>query len=452
MGQAMPISRRTLLQSAAAPALAQAVPPRPNILFLISDDHSWTDLGCFGNPSIHTPNLDRLAARGARFEHSYVASPQCSPNRSAIFTGCTPHTTATSRLHTPMPPWEWTFPDALKQRGYHLGAYRKVHQGKAFDAKWDFQGGAKEPFGTFFEKRPKDRPFFLHVGFTDPHRPYVPGAFTPPHDRAKVTVPPFLPDTPEVREDLGMYYDFTARMDAECGQLFGLLDRHGLTDNTFVVFVGDNGMAFPRAKGTLYDPGIRVPMLAAWPGRIRPGAVFRELISHTDFAPTIAELCGASVPSKAQGRSFLPLLTGGAYQPHDAVYSERNWHDNFDPIRSIRTATHKLIFNAAPNFPYRPALDIADGLSWKALLKMAGRRPMKPEHRLMFEPNRPVLELYDLREDPNEFHNLAASRAHQDTLEDLKSRLGRWMERTYDFLPPAGERSEGLSRTWPLTL
>lgn len=448
----MPFSRRTLLQSAAAPAFAQPGAAPPNVLFLISDDHTWTDLGCYGNPAIHTPNLDRLAARGVRFDHCYVASPQCSPNRSAIFTGCTPHTTNTSRLHTPMPPWEWTFLDALKERGYHLGAYRKVHQGKAFDRKWDFQAGAKEPFGTFFDKRPQDRPFFLHVGFTDPHRPYRPGAFTPPHDRSKVVVPPFLPDTPEVREDLGMYYDYTARMDRECGELFALLDRHNVADNTLVVFVGDNGMPFPRAKGTLYDPGIRVPLLASLPGRSQPGTVRRELISHTDFAPTLLELAGLSVPEKVQGRSFLPLLTGGSYRPHEAVFSERNWHDNFDPMRSIRTARHKLIFNAAPHFPYRPALDIADGLSWKALVAMAGRRPMKPEHRLMFEPNRPVLELYDLDQDPNEFHNLAASGAHQDLLEDLKARLGRWMEQTYDYLPPASERSESLSRTWPLTL
>lgn len=449
---AMELTRRALMQSAAAPAWAQGAGAPPNILFLVSDDHSTDGLGCYGNPAIRTPHLDRLAARGMRFEHSYVASPQCSPNRSAIFTGCTPHTTGTSRLHTPMPPWEWTFLDALKARGYHLGAYRKVHQGKGFDAKWDFQAGAREPFATFFEKRPKDRPFFLQVGFTDPHRPYKPGAFSPPHDRAKVQVPPFLPDTPEVREDLGLYYDHIARMDAECGQIFDLLERHGAAENTLTLFAGDNGMPFPRAKGTLYEPGIRVPMLAAWPGRIEPGTVRRELISHVDFAPTLTEAAGAAAGAKVQGRSFLGLLTGGAYRAREAVFSERNWHDQFDPMRAVRTERYKLIFNAAPHFPYRPALDIADGLAWKSLVSMAGRRAMKPEHRLMFEPNRPVLELYDLKEDPEEFHNLAASKAHADVLEEMKQRLGRWMEETYDFLPPAGERSEGLSRTWPLTL
>lgn len=450
----MSFTRRSLLQSAAVPALARqaAGSPPPNVVLMISDDHTWTDLSCYGNRAIRTPNLDGMAARGVRFEHSYVASPQCSPNRSALLTGCTPHTTATSRLHTPMPSWEWTFLDALKERGYHLGAFRKVHQGKAFDRIWDFQGGAKEPFGSFFGKRPKDRPFFLHLGFTDPHRPYRKGAVTPPHDPKSVVVPPFLPDTPEVREDLAMYYDYTARMDGEIGGLLGLLDREGVAGNTLVLFVGDNGMAFPRAKGTLYDPGIRVPMLAHWPGKTQAGQVRQEMIQHVDFAPTICEVAGASVPAKVQGRSFAGLLTGGAYKANEAVFSERNWHDNFDPIRCVRTARHKLIFNAAPNFPYRPALDIADGLSWKSLLSMAGRRPMKPEHMLMFEPNRPVVELYDLEKDPNEFHNVAGVADYQGVKRELMGRLGRWMEATFDYLPPAGEQSEGLSRTWPVTL
>jgi arylsulfatase A-like enzyme len=160
---------------------------------------------------VTSPNLDRLAAEGARFSNCFVASPQCSPNRSAIVTGRTPHTTSTSRLHTPLPDWEPTFLEPLKSRGYFTGAYRKVHQGAAFDKRWDFYGAARQPFSTFFEKLPQGRPFFLHVGFTEPHRPYRRGVFTPPHDSARVRVPEFLPDLPEVREDLAMYYDFIPR-------------------------------------------------------------------------------------------------------------------------------------------------------------------------------------------------------------------------------------------------
>jgi len=313
----MEISRRTFLGSGTALGLESAQPAGgpPNILFLLSDDPSHPALGCYGDPLIRTPHLDGLARSGVRFEHCYVASPQCSPSRSAILTGCAPHTTLTSRLHTPMPPWQQTFLEPLRERGYFLGAYRKVHQGAEFDKRWDSFRGAGSPFSEFFEARPKDRPFFLHIGFTDPHRPYYPGAVDPLHDRSRIPVPPFLPDTPDVREDLGMYYDFIARMDGECGTILDLLRRHGLERNTVVLFTGDNGMPFPRAKGTCYDPGIRVPLLASWPGMLPEGAVRRELISHMDLAATFCDAAGAKPLARQQGQSFWPLLRGGSYNP-----------------------------------------------------------------------------------------------------------------------------------------
>jgi arylsulfatase A-like enzyme len=182
-----------VFKSAGALALSQGAPP-PNILFILSDDHTAADLGCYGNTAVTSPNLDRLASEGARFSNCFVASPQCSPNRSAILTGCSPHTTSTSRLHTPLPDWEPSFLEPLKARGYFSGAFRKVHQGAAFDKRWDFYGNAQAPFSAFFDKLPTGRPFFLHVGFTEPHRPYKRGVFSPPHDPAKVRLPAFLPD------------------------------------------------------------------------------------------------------------------------------------------------------------------------------------------------------------------------------------------------------------------
>jgi len=291
------MTRRGLLQTTAGiPLTAQRDPQPPNIIFLISDDHSWPDLGCLGNSAIHTPNLDRIAREGMRLNNCFVSSPQCSPNRSSIFTGCTPHTTSTSRLHTPMPPWERTYIEPLKERGYFIGGYRKVHQGPEFDKRWDFYGRPNTPFEEFFEKRPKNRPFFLHLGFTDPHRPYADGAFTPPHDPAKIRLPKFLPDTPVVRKDLAHYHDEIARMDSECGQIFDLLGKHGVADNTLVMFTGDNGMPFPGAKGTCYDPGIHVPLLAWWPGRIQAGAVRNELIGHVDLPVTWLDAAGVAKP------------------------------------------------------------------------------------------------------------------------------------------------------------
>jgi arylsulfatase A-like enzyme len=246
-----------------------------------------------------------------------------------------------------MPEWEQTFLEPLKERGYFVGAFRKVHQGEDFNRRWDFYGDHSVPFEKFFDDLPSSRPFFLHVGFTDPHRPYRPGAFDPPHDPKLVPVPRFLPDAAEVRQDLAHYYDAIARMDAECGRLFDILIRRGLADRTLVLFTGDNGMPFPRAKGTCYDPGIHVPLVVRWPGRIAPGSEYPGLISHVDLAPTLLATAGLAAPKKMQGRSFLAQLLGSREAVRSHVFSERNWHDNFDPIRSVRTGRYKLIFNAA---------------------------------------------------------------------------------------------------------
>jgi arylsulfatase A-like enzyme len=453
----MNLSRRALLQtSAAAPAAKQASRGSsrlPNFVFLISDDHSWPDLGCYGNSALRTPNLDRLASEGMRFDNCFVASPQCSPNRSAILTGCTPHTTSTSRLHTPMPPWEPTFLEPLKQIGYFTGAFRKVHQGSAFDRRWDFYAPKSEPFEQFFDALAPDRPFFLHVGFHEPHRPYHPGTFSPPHDPAAVRRPAFLPDTPAVRQDLAHYADAIAHMDAECGQIFDLLRRRSLAENTLVVFTGDNGMPFPRAKGSLYDPGLRVPLLARWPGRIPAGSICKFLISHVDLAPTWLEAAGLPKPDKMQGRSFLPLLLGRTFEPRQAVFSERNWHNHFDPQRSVRTSRYKLIFNAAPHFPYRPASDLEASPTWQEMVRLARQGKLSPPLMRMFDPARPLLELYDLESDPDEFHNLATSPQHATVLADLSRLLSDWMHDTYDFLPPAlSSPGQSTGRGWPATL
>jgi len=395
-----------------------------------------------------------MAAEGARFTNCFVASPQCSPNRSAIFTGCTPHTTSTSRLHTPMPPWEPSFLEELKARGYYTGGFRKVHQGEEFNARFDFYTADKRAkFETFLDRVPGGKPFFLHVGFTDPHRPYTRNAVNPPHDPAKVRLPRFLPDAPEVRDDLVMYHDFISRMDAEVGALLALLEARGLTGNTVVFFSGDNGMPFPGAKGTCYDPGINVPLLVKWPGVTPAGLVRQELISHVDLPATWIEIVGGAVPKKMQGRSFSGLLRGTAYEKRDAVFSERNWHDNFDPIRSVRTERYKLIFNAAPHFPYRPAWDLEGSPTWKAYQELGKRGNLPPHQLRLLQPARPLVEMYDLQADPDEFNNIAGDPAHEPARRDLLKRLSQWMHQTYDYLPPAfAGPGEQNGRGWPVTL
>ncbi len=452
-----PFNRRRFLTGAAASSMsklplakafagqaASGIPP--NIVFLISDDHSVPDLGCYGNPHVRTPRMDQLAREGMRFTNTFVASPQCSPNRSAIFTGAAPHTIGTSRLHTPMPPWETTVLDLLRARGYFTGVFRKHHQGEDFEQKLDFYGNAKTPFSAFAEKLPRGKPFFLQFGSTDPHRPYKPGAANPPHDPAKVTVPPYLPDDPEVRQDLALYYDAISRFDTECGELLDVLRTRGLLENTLVIMTGDNGLPFPRAKGTLYDPGLRVPMIAWWPGRVAAGTVRDELLSHVDLAPTWLELTGGGALPKSRGRSFLPLLFGGRYEAREAVYSERNWHSNYDPMRSVRTKRHKLIFNARPETGYRPASDLENSPTWREIRRRARVGGLSvPQFRLV-EPSRPILEFYDLEKDPNEFDNAIGRPEYEAEVLRHRALLSDWMHATYDYLPPlAREPKAGAS-------
>ena len=374
-----------------------------------------------------------------RFDNGFVASPQCSPNRSAIFSGCSPHTIGTSRLHTPYPEWEASFVEGLREAGYYTGAYRKVHQGDPFNKRFDFYRPARVPFSEFFDKRPAGKPFFLHVGFTDPHRPYRKGVFSPPHDPAKVIVPDFLPDTPKVREDIALYYDAVARMDAECGDVLDLLERHGLAENTLVVFMGDNGMPFPRAKGSLYDPGIKAPTLARWPGRIKPGSVTNALMSAIDLPLTWLAMAGAKPTEKMRGESLLPVFNDPQAPLRDAVFAERNWHNTLDPSRSVRTQRYKLIFNAQPRFPYRPASDLEASLSWRSYIEekwKSSGSALKAHHWQLLEPSRPTIELYDLERDPGEFNNRATDPELSDVSRDLEYKLSDWMHETYDFLPP----------------
>ncbi|MEA2708229.1 MAG: N-sulfoglucosamine sulfohydrolase, partial [Phycisphaerales bacterium] len=408
----------------------------PNIVFLISDDHSSFSLGCYGG-SNRTPNLDKLAASGIRFTNAFVASPQCSPSRSAMLTGLSPHRTNTSRLHTPLRAEHRSIIEHLKAAGYHAGGFKKHHLGQEVRDRFDFYQNS-ENWPAFFDGRPKDKPFFLWVGFTDPHRDYEPGAATPPHDPAEVKVPAFLPDTPQVRADLALYHDEITRMDGHCGEILALLEKHGVADNTLVFFFGDNGMPFPGAKGTLYDPGVRVPLIACWPaGKLAAGRVVDSLVSLIDLTPTCLDVAGLKPLAEADGVTFKPLLTGDAKSTRQSIISERNWHDNFDPSRCIRTERFKLIYYCRPEMPYTPITDLARSPTWQSILALERDGKLAADmRRRFFQSPRATFELYDLDADPNETNNLAEDPAHRGTREDLEGRLNKWMEETNDFLPP----------------
>lgn len=426
--------------AAAPPPLAPAAIHRPNIVVIVSDDQTAFDLGCYGNTAIHTPNLDKLARAGVRFENAFVTSPQCSPSRASILTGRSPIAIGVSRLHAPLQPSIPSVLEPLKKAGYFTASYRKVHLGEDFQKRWDYAGGFDEAPSSMLSKRPKDRPFFLWVGFEDPHRPYHPNAFSPPQDPAKVIVPAFLPDTPKVRRDLADYYDAIARMDREAGELLDALEAAGVANDTLVTFAGDNGMPFPGAKGSLYEPGVHVPLLMRWPGHVRPESVDKDLVSLVDLSATWLDAAGIAIPAEMEGRSTLPRITttGTAKSPpRDAVFYERDWHDTQDAIRGVRTERFALIQNYRPEIAYAPTFDLRDSQSWQSIVELKSAGKLAPNFvRRYFTAPRPVVELYDLSRDENETNNLAQNPEFAGELERHQELLSRWMASTNDYLPP----------------
>jgi arylsulfatase A-like enzyme len=409
--------------------------PRPNIVFLFSDDHSVPDLGCYSNEVIRTPNLDALADEGLRFDRAYVTSPQCSPSRASLLTGRTPHAAGASRLHADAMSVMPSLVGLLNDAGYFTGAYRKVHQAE-IQEQFDFYHDDGD-LARFFEQRRRDQPFFLWFGCRDPHRPYSDGAIESPHDPADVRVPDYLPNTSAVRQDLAHYYDEIARFDRECGTLLDMLDDRGLAANTMVVMAGDNGLPFPRAKGTLYEPGIRVPLLVRWPNRVDAGRTTDALVSLLDLPITWLHAAGMAPPETVHGTPLQPLLTGEVDAVRDRIYAERNWHDNWDPMRCVVGERYKLIQNYRPEVGYQPALDLANSPTYAEIQRLADADELSDRQAQVYTAEtRPQVELYDLEADPGEWDNLASDAAHADRVRDLQLTLSRWMDETHDFLPP----------------
>jgi arylsulfatase A-like enzyme len=240
--------------------------------------------------------------------------------------------------------------------------------------------------------------------------------------------------------------DEITHCDSLFADLVALLKRRGMEQNTLVMFCGDNGMAFPHGKGSLYDPGLNVPMLVRWPGVVKPGGRSNQLISGEDVAPTLIEAAGAKVPARMSGVSFLPLLRGQSFSGRKYIFAERGVHGNgaytpdtkansFDQSRCVRSARWKLIYNCTPKQEYQP-VDSANDPGWKQIVAAHQAGRLKPEHeRAHFTLPRPVIELFDLDNDPGELNNLSGKPELRDVEQELKIALTEKMMRDYDFLP-----------------
>ena len=424
--------------------------PRPNILFCIADDWGFPHASIYGDRVVKTPTFDRLAREGALFNHSYCAAPTCTPSRGGILTGGPIHRLeAGANLWSALPRKFQVYPDLLEADGYTVGLQGKGWGPGNFTAGgWSRNpaGPAFTTFAHFLENAPRDKPFCFWFGSQDPHRAYEAGSGVRSGMKpGEAFVPPYLPDTPEVRSDILDYYFEVQRFDRAVGDHLKLLEASGRLDDTFVVVTSDNGWPFPRGKANLYDAGTHMPLAIRFPPRIEPGTVIEDFVSHTDFAPTFLELAGLDARPEIAGRSLLPVLAGA--RRSDAAFTGRERHANVRkgdlsyPSRAIRTKGFLYIRNFRPDrwpagdpelyFAVGPFGDIDGGPTKMQLLD---KRDDKRFSRLfqLATAKRPPEELYDLSKDPYQLTNVAAHPKYAAVKSQLRSRLDKHLSDTGD--------------------
>nr|WP_221217503.1 MULTISPECIES: sulfatase [unclassified Mycolicibacterium] len=406
----------------------------------------WHDLGrclgAYGFPGVSSPRLDQLAAEGIVFTRSHATAPLCSPSRGSLFTGRYPHSNGLVGLahHG----FEYragvrTLPHILHEHGWYSALFGMQHE-TSFPARLGYdEFDVSNSYCEYVVERAQEwltesapidsrTPFLLTAGFFETHRPY-PRERYEPADTADVDVPDFLPDTPEVRGDLAEFYGSIAVADAAVGRLLDTLSDTGLDNDTWVVFLTDHGPAFPRAKSTLYDAGTGIATIIRPPRRLASTPlVYDQLFSGVDLLPTLLELLGITPGADIEGLSHAGNLLarqGNPIEVRDHVYTEKTYHDSYDPIRAIRTKKHSYI----ENYARRPLLDLPLDIE-----ESPSGQAVEP----FINAPRPARELYDLEADPTESTNLLETddtAEAEKIAEALAIRLDEWRQQTGDVMP-----------------
>jgi len=424
---------------------------RPNILFIVSEDNGM-EIGCYG-AGIKTPNLDKLAQTGTRFANSYVTQAGSSPSRASFFTGLYPHQNGQIGLAT----WEYSMYDSntpnfvndLKSSGYKTGIIGKIHVNpeSAFKFDWhEIDGGnfQRKDLGRYAKAASKfmiesNEPFYLQVNYPDAHDPFLPQVDGRPKkiltkDDVE-TLPYFGVSSDLLKQQTANYLNCIMRLDELIGDLMEELKKSGKYENTLVVYIGDHGADMLRGKRTVYEGGLRIPMIMSWPALDKSKIVYDGFVSVIDIYPTFMAASGNKIPKNLPGKSLIPAIKGDLKPVRDYLFAEFHVHSNHNPYpqRSVRDANFKLIYNPVaghrnPGYDYTIGKKI-EPVDFNQALKKAPEE-VQSAYQLMQNP--PEYELYDLRNDPFEWKNLALLPEYASTVKKYSKILTQWQKCTQD--------------------
>ncbi len=433
-----------------------------NVLLLLADDMNYNTIGCYGCPVDDiSPNLDRLASQGMRFDNAHVSIAVCQPSRQSLLTGLYPHHNGALGFE-PIREDVTTLPEILREHGYYNGIIGKTeHCMPVHKFAWDYfrdvlnheNNHGRSPYiygrdaAEFFrEAKEAGKPFFLMANSHDPHRPFAGSddeltTFFGYHTYAtryytpeEAWIPGFLPDIPQIREELAQYYSSCHRCDETMGEVLRALDESGMAEDTLVIFMSDNGMAFPFSKANCYLNSTRTPFIARWPGHIPENSWnWEDYIAGVDYMTTILEALDISYDGPNDGRSYLPLLEGKTQENRDMIFTQFNTTaaKKSYPMRCVQSQQFGYIFNVWSDGETFYRNESMSGLTYRAM-EAAGEEDEELAERVHFFNYRVPEEFYDFAKDPDAKNNLINDPAYRDRIWQYRRRLLEFMESSQD--------------------
>ncbi|WP_166829846.1 sulfatase family protein [Thalassoroseus pseudoceratinae] len=420
-------------------AFAADTKSSPNFVIVLADDMTYTDLGCFGNSDVHTPNLDRLASEGMKLTRCFSPAPMCAPTRSALYTGLFPVRNGAHPNHSRVRDGVRSLPHFLKPLGYRVALAGKRHIKPMKSFPFEYLGKGKQldfPAIREFVKRDSSQPFCLVVTSNHPHEPWSNGD-PAQYDADELTVPPYLVDTPATRDALTKYYAEITAFDQQVKRVLNILEQTGNTKSTLVSVFTEQGSSFPHCKWTCYDTGLQAAGIVRWPGVVKPNSESSALVQYVDIPPTLIAAAGGD-PSEFDfdGTNFLPVLKGDRSTHREYVYGVQTSKgiiagpDAYG-IRSVRDTRYKLIWNINHDNKFQNIITDRHPVfqEWK---RQADDDNQFALERVSNYQKRPEFEFYDLETDPFELKNLADASEYQAEKERLHRQLDQWMKQQGD--------------------